>query len=221
MKKLKILVVEDNLDYLKIAKSVFGDIKDLEVDYVTNRNDALLKLETEKYDGVITDRNMPSVEGGFLQLDSLPEGVRNVDPYITKVSDEVKKLIKSARSYDELQGDIVAYTSALVKETATLVHSWHGDSSSFSFRYRNWGTSVNKEELANILKKYSVTFKEYVENSLFEEEILPNIIYDKGWSRGSIKSPARIDSENRNVRKTDPESWTHALHLLKEWINWE
>lgn len=221
MKKLKILVVEDNLDYLEIAKDVFDVIQDLDVDYATNRNDALVKIESENYDGVITDRNMPSTKEAFLQIERLPEEFRNVDPYITKVSGEIKKSIKLARGYDKLQGDIVAYTSSLVKETATLVHSWHGDSSSFSFIYRNWGTSINKEELADILKKYSVTFKEYVENSLLEQEILPNVIYQKGWSRGSVKSPARIDSENRNVRKNDPESWEHALRLLKEWINWK
>ncbi len=221
MKKLSILVVEDNASYLEIAKKVFEGIENLEVDSATNRNDALLKLKSKKYDAVITDRNMPSFEGESLQLELLPKEVQNVDPYREEIEGEIKKSIILARNYDGLQGDIVALTSALVHGITTLVHSWHGDSSSFSFYYLRSGKyGVNKEEVIDILKKYSVTFEEYVQNSFFKEESLADVLYNNNWYCSSIKSPARIDSENRYVRKTDPESWAHAIHLLKKWEDW-
>jgi len=58
-KNLEILVVEDNPSYLDVAKSYFNSISSLKADYATTRDEAIAKLNSKTYDGVITDRGLP------------------------------------------------------------------------------------------------------------------------------------------------------------------
>jgi len=63
-KLLEILVVEDTLENMEVARSYFDQRKDIAVGYVTNYDQAMKKLEDKKYDGVITDLFMPEKEEG-------------------------------------------------------------------------------------------------------------------------------------------------------------
>ncbi len=55
MKKFKILLVEDNVEYLNVAKNIFKNIKNIVVHYAMDRKTAIEKLKQNEYGGVITD----------------------------------------------------------------------------------------------------------------------------------------------------------------------
>ncbi|MEM2956421.1 MAG: hypothetical protein QW041_02520 [Candidatus Pacearchaeota archaeon] len=59
--KLEILVIED--EHLGIAKSYFGSVKDIDVDFTETKAEALSKLAEKKYDGLITDEHFPENKG--------------------------------------------------------------------------------------------------------------------------------------------------------------
>ena len=203
-KKLEILVVEDNLEYIKVAKNYFNGVQDINVDYAMDRTNALLKLESKKYDGVITDRSMPADEGKPLKFNE------KLTSSETQENNEIFRL----KDYDGLQGDIVAHVAVLIKKIPTLIHSYHGDSTSFQFlNERGWG--IKTEDVADIIKKYSVTFEKFLEGSLFEPT-LPDFTYNKHWITSDIMSRPKVGSEGKYARKSDPESWAHALTLLRE-----
>lgn len=62
-KKIKILIVEDNPENLKVAQDYFNQKKDIAVDYATDFNQAMTKLKNKRYDGLITDLFMPDKKG--------------------------------------------------------------------------------------------------------------------------------------------------------------
>jgi CheY-like chemotaxis protein len=64
MKKLKVLIVDDEKELLYIMKSILGDLYD--VDTASNGIEALHILEDNQYDLIITDINMPRMDGNAL-----------------------------------------------------------------------------------------------------------------------------------------------------------
>lgn len=63
----EILVVEDTTENLAVAKDFYNSQPDLNIDYATNRDEALNMLNSKKYDGVITDKSIPAFPGDMLK----------------------------------------------------------------------------------------------------------------------------------------------------------
>jgi CheY-like chemotaxis protein len=73
-KRIKILLVEDNPENLRVAQDYFNQKKDIVVDYATDFNQAMGKLKNKRYDGLITDLFMPDkkrAERDFFLLKNL------------------------------------------------------------------------------------------------------------------------------------------------------
>ena len=200
MKKMEILLVEDNLEYLEVAKKFFDSVEDVNVDYAMDRTTALQKLESKKYDGVITDRSMPAFWGAFLQKD------------VVSKEDEMW-----ATFYDQLQGDIVAYSAFFLKDIPVVIHSFHSGASTFSCFYQKININ-NVEELAEIINKYSATsLEEFIENSL--NPLFLNLMYEKNRTGAeNVRGGGSIQIEGRYAIKSDIESWEYSFISLKEQI---
>lgn len=68
-KNFSILVAEDNVDVQDIITLVMEDLaRDIQIstDFVFNGLEAFKKLKTKKYDLIITDLNMPKIDGEAL-----------------------------------------------------------------------------------------------------------------------------------------------------------
>ena len=61
---IKILVVEDTEECRKAAQKYFSTLENVHVDFATTLEEALQKLQKEKYDIGIFDRNFPKSQGG-------------------------------------------------------------------------------------------------------------------------------------------------------------
>ncbi len=113
--KLNILVVEDTLENLAVAKEYFNSQADLSVDYATYRDEAIEMLNKNKYDGVITDRSIPGFKGD----------------------------VKDWKFYLENNGWFVALNAEL-KNIPSVIHSEHGYSSYFIFEEKLSQESLQK-----------------------------------------------------------------------------
>ncbi len=85
--KLEILVVEDTLENMKIAKQYFDSVENIGADYATHRDEAISMLDQKKYDGVITDRSIP----GKKNLNLHPWYLENNGWYVA-ISSEIKNI---------------------------------------------------------------------------------------------------------------------------------
>jgi hypothetical protein len=102
-KKLEILVVEDNLDFLEIAKRVATSRTNLIPNFFQSYEPAIDYLKNNSADGVITDLFFPSLTD-FRQV-----GLEQVYKMLAKISDSEtpeapgEKLIEVMKSFSELQ----------------------------------------------------------------------------------------------------------------------
>ncbi len=126
MKKFKILLVEDNVEYLNVAKNIFKNIKNIVVHYVMDRKTAIEKLKQNEYGGVITDWSIPSAKGESILKPKRREDRREDKDYRSKFY------------YDISQGYIVALFSLLEKGLPVIMHSYHHDYSTFRSFDKEW-----------------------------------------------------------------------------------
>ena len=63
MRKIRTLVVDDTLSYLELSTSFLGRLEDLEVVSLQHSEEALQLLENEPFDVLLTDIQMPKVDG--------------------------------------------------------------------------------------------------------------------------------------------------------------
>lgn len=63
MARIKILVVDDEKDTLRFIEKNINRIVDCDLDTVINGDDAIEKIETDKFDLVILDLKMPGITG--------------------------------------------------------------------------------------------------------------------------------------------------------------
>lgn len=115
-KKMKILVVDDFSTMRRIVKNLLKDLGFTNVDEADDGNTALPKLQSGKYDFLITDWNMPGMTG----LDLLKK-VRQ-DPNlkglpVLMVTAEAKKEQIVAAAQAGVNGYVVKpFTAAVLKE---------------------------------------------------------------------------------------------------------
>lgn len=60
---VQVLHVDDDFSILEIAKSILTDIDNFEIDHATSVDEAFAKMETKKYDVIISDYEMPQKNG--------------------------------------------------------------------------------------------------------------------------------------------------------------
>lgn len=60
---LKVLVIDDETDFLEVAEFYLEKVKNLEVDTIRSAEEALEAIMEDSYDGIISDFKMPDMDG--------------------------------------------------------------------------------------------------------------------------------------------------------------
>lgn len=198
----EILVVEDTIENLAIAKKFYNSQDDFNFDYAMDRNTALSMFESKKYDGVITDQSMPAFPGDMM-----------------KNNDYLKN-----------NGWSVALQCEL-KEIPWIIHSEHGSSQFYFTRKekkfpKELAKKINDQfildsEIKDKIKYYdSKSWDGFYE--LARELGNINTIQNEYDHRPGEKlirreeEEALLENHTTSLKKSSPESWALALQYLNE-----
>ena len=151
----KILVIEDNPEHLKDVKRSLNERKSfMSASYTSNLEDALKMLNTEKYDGILSDAHFPKTENGAEELsgiDMMDYAIHHKLP-ITFVTSTYHYDRKTDRKTQRLRNKILLHGTAI-----SLVYNLIG-------KYKNWDEGIHKllefiDKAKNGEIKYSVVPK--------------------------------------------------------------
>jgi len=123
---MKVLLVDDDPLFLELSKLFLEDFHGITSDTVESAKEALKKLETESYDVVVSDYNMPFMDG-IMFLRAIRDQRINI-PFIlfTGVGKEeiMQKAIENgATSFIQKTGDPKTQCSELSKRIRQIVRS--------------------------------------------------------------------------------------------------
>lgn len=229
--KLEILVVEDTPANLEVAKSYFDTVSELNVDYATNRDDALALLKSKKYSGVITDRSIPGYNGETAEdISKRAEKIREKYEDVMSELNLKHDIRHAAHLYHEMNGHYVSMVAESLG-IPWIICSEHGGLEIYSPEKKKLSDDEAALKRLNNLIVKLVNFESevrevrpgeyYLEMGAFHQLIYmvdkENGI-DTYRNRDVASKFSFNDSYYGHIKKTDRGAWECALNHLKKRI---
>lgn len=125
-KNMKFLVVDDMSTMRRIVRSILNELGFSNVDEAEDGNDALGKLRSAKYDFVVSDWNMPNLDGlEMLKAIRADERLKALPVLLVTAEAKKENIIEAAKA--GASGYVVKpFTAAILEEKLNKIFEKHG-----------------------------------------------------------------------------------------------
>jgi len=211
--KIRVLYVDDELDLLKIGKIYLERDGTFTVDTLTSASEALTRLKTEWYDTIISDYQMPEMDG--ITLLKLLKASGNTTPFIIftgrgREEVAIEALNSGADFYLQKGGDPKSQFAELAHKirSATSLKKANKAQQESEEKYRtvfeNTGTATVVLEESGII---SLANEEFAQLCGFSKDAIEG---KKSWTEFVVKEDLeRMQAQHRLRRQDEAKALTH------------